>query len=266
MENKAESKKVKAASIHFERWKLDDLKPAGYNPRKRLRPGDPEYEKLKNSIDKLSYVDPIVINYDGTVIGGHQRLFVLQDLGYTEADVSVVHLSKQDEMALNLALNKISGDWDIDKLPYIFQQLKIADYDLSLTGFDDDEVSDILAGIVEDEREEEEKYSQSVESPIYHVTGDVPDISELCDTSKYHELLRDIETDESITEEEREFLKLAATRHIVFNYKKIAEYYADADAGMQGLMEDSALVIIDFDKANDCRGQNVCIFGPYHRG
>lgn len=94
MENKDESKKVKAASIHFERWKLDDLKPADYNPRKRLRPGDPEYEKLKNSIDKLSYVDPIVINYDGTVIGGHQRLFVLQDLGYTEADVSVVHLSK----------------------------------------------------------------------------------------------------------------------------------------------------------------------------
>ena len=137
----------KVAAIRIERKRLDDLNPAEYNPRKMLQPGDEEYEKLKRSIDTFTYVDPIIINADGTVIGGHQRLFVLRDLGYTEADVSVVDLSKADEKALNIALNKISGEWDEEKLAAIFADLGADGYDLSLTGYTDDEIANISAAL-----------------------------------------------------------------------------------------------------------------------
>lgn len=83
------------------------------------------------------------------MIGGHQRLFVLQDLGYLEADVSVVSLSKADEKALNIALNKISGEWDEEKLAAIFAELDVEGYDLSLTGFEYDEYKSITEAIQE---------------------------------------------------------------------------------------------------------------------
>lgn len=134
------------AAIQQERRNIDDLNPAEYNPRKRLQPGDEEYERLKTSIETFGYVDPIIINADGTVIGGHQRLFVLRDLGYSEADVAVVDLSKADEKALNIALNKISGEWDEEKLAEIFAELDAEGYDLSLTGFGEDELAGLLSG------------------------------------------------------------------------------------------------------------------------
>ena len=237
------------ASVAQERWKIEDLKPAEYNPRRRLQPGDAEYEKLKRSIETFGYVDPIIINADGTVIGGHQRLFVLQDLGYKEADVAVVNLSKPDEMALNVALNKISGEWDDEKLAEVLNNLDLQGYDVTATGFEQDEIAILLNREIQADMEAQEKYSQKIATPIYEITGETPDISELCDTTKYLTLLDDIENDTEITEEERDFLKLAASRHIVFNYRNIAEYYAAATPAMQGLMEDSALVIIDVNKA-----------------
>lgn len=141
----------KVAAVQQERWKIANLRPAEYNPRKHLRPGDEEYERLKRSIQTFGYVDPIIINADGTVIGGHQRLFVLQDLGYHEADVAVVNMSKQDEKALNIALNKISGEWDEEKLAAIFAELDAGGYDLSLTGFDDDVAAALMDAVDEDE-------------------------------------------------------------------------------------------------------------------
>ena len=74
------------------------LKPAAYNPRKKLKPGDKEYEKIKNSIQEFGYVEPIIVNYDMTVIGGHQRLTVLKDLGYTEVDCVVLHIEDENKV------------------------------------------------------------------------------------------------------------------------------------------------------------------------
>lgn len=237
------------AAINQERRRIDTLKPAEYNPRKRLQPGDSEYEALKRSIETFGYVDPIIVNKDGTVIGGHQRLFVLSDLGYLEADVAVVDLNKQDEKALNIALNKISGEWDEEKLAAIFSELKLDGYDATVSGFQDDEIASLISGVVAEEAEAAEQYSRKVDVPHYEITGETPKISALFDQSKALALLDDIESDGSISEEEREFLKLAAMRHVVFNYRNIAEYYAAASPAMQGLMEDSALVIIDVDRA-----------------
>ncbi len=164
------------AAIRQERRSISDLKPAEYNPRKRLQPGDEEYERLKRSIEKFGYVDPIIINYDGTVIGGHQRLNVLIDLGYSETDVVVVELNKNDEKALNVALNKISGEWDDEKLAALFADLNTDEYDLSLTGYNEEEYNSIIAALTEAVKEPELKDPDApVEPPKIPVTvnGDV---------------------------------------------------------------------------------------------
>jgi len=116
---------------------VDKLVPADYNPRKDLKPGDPEYEKLKRSLSEFGYVEPVIWNKTtGHVVGGHQRLKVLIDTGVTEVECVVVEMGEDKEKALNVALNKINGEWDKDKLSLLIADLQGADFDVSLTGFD----------------------------------------------------------------------------------------------------------------------------------
>ena len=80
-----------------------DLLPADYNPRKDLKPGDAEYEKLKRSLETFGYVEPIIWNKTtGRVVGGHQRLKVLMDMGITEVECVVVEMPEDKEKALNV--------------------------------------------------------------------------------------------------------------------------------------------------------------------
>lgn len=127
--------------------RLMDLKSAEYNPRKSLIPSDPEYQKIAASIEEFGYVDPIIINSDDTIIGGHQRRTILLDLGYSEADCILINMDKTREKALNIALNKISGAWDEDALKNLLIDLDRADYDVSLTGFDDQEIEKLFADV-----------------------------------------------------------------------------------------------------------------------
>lgn len=116
---------------------VDKLVPADYNPRKDLKPGDPEYEKLKRSLSEFGYVEPIIWNQSTShVVGGHQRLKVLIDTGVTEVECVVVEMGEDKEKALNVALNKISGEWDKEKLSLLIADLQGVDFDVSLTGFD----------------------------------------------------------------------------------------------------------------------------------
>lgn len=124
--------------------RLADLKPAEYNPREKLLPGSPDYERILRSIEDFGYCDPIIINRDGTIIGGNQRAQVLQDIGAETASVVVLDLSKEKEKALCIALNRITGRWDHTKLNEIIGQLDLEEYDLSRTGFSDAELSGIL--------------------------------------------------------------------------------------------------------------------------
>lgn len=121
--------------MKFTKVKISDISPAEYNPRRALKPSDREYQQIKKSIETFGYVDPILINADGTIIGGHQRFTVLKDLGYTEVEVIRVDVDKEKEKALNLALNKISGKWDNKKLDALIKDLGKKNYDLTLTGF-----------------------------------------------------------------------------------------------------------------------------------
>ena len=122
------------------KMKVKELNPAFYNPRIDLEPGDPDYEKLKQSISKFGHVQPIVWNErTGNVVGGHQSLKVLEELGYTEVDCVIVNLGEAEEKALNIALNKINGRWDIGKLSDIMNEL-VEEGIAELTGYSEDEI------------------------------------------------------------------------------------------------------------------------------
>ena len=127
---------------------INDLKKAEYNPRKDLKPGDKEYEKIKKSIIEFGYVEPIIINsVTGNIVGGHQRLKVLQDLGYTEIECVVINIDLDKEKTLNIALNKITGEWDFPLLKELLQELNDSFFDISLTGFDAEELDTMFANI-----------------------------------------------------------------------------------------------------------------------
>lgn len=96
--------------------------------------------------------------------------------------------------------------------------------------------------------EPEKKYSQKIEAPVYEPKNKPPHLFELCDPTKTRALCREIDNS-NLPKDEKEFLRAAAWRHAVFHYERIADYYAHATPEMQRLMERSALVIIDFDKA-----------------
>ncbi|MFX4303013.1 site-specific DNA-methyltransferase [Alicyclobacillus tolerans] len=137
--------------------KISDIKNAEYNPRKDLKPGDKEYEKLKKSILEFGYVDPLVWNKEtGNIVGGHQRIKILKEMGYEEVECSVVSLSKEKEAALNIALNKISGEWDLPKLKDLLVELDTGEFDIEITGFDETELAVLLSDVGDDEVKEDD--------------------------------------------------------------------------------------------------------------
>ena len=157
----------------IEKKSVNELLPADYNPRKDLKPGDAEYEKLKRSIEQFGYVEPVIWNKTtGTVVGGHQRLKVLMDMGISEVECVVVELSEEKEKALNIALNKISGDWDKDKLALLIVDLQASDFDVSLTGFDAAEIDDLFK---DDKKAKDDDFDvgSELEKPCVSAKGDI---------------------------------------------------------------------------------------------
>lgn len=140
--------------MEIQKIDINKLIPATYNPRKDLKPNDEEYIKIKNSIINFGYVEPIIINKDFTVIGGHQRLKVLKELNYEKIECIVVDLDKTQEKALNIALNKISGEWNTEKLENLLQELLQENFDVNLTGFDSEEIDNILNEYLDTEKDE----------------------------------------------------------------------------------------------------------------
>lgn len=159
-------------------WKtlpIDQLKPAAYNPRRKLKPGDKEYEKIKNSIQEFGYVEPIVVNYDMTVISGHQRLTVLKDLGYTEVQCVMVHIEDEHKVkALNVAFNKITGAWDEKMLADLLVDLQSVDFNVDLTGFEAPEVEQLFSKVHNKDIEEDDfDVEGELEKPTFSKPGDI---------------------------------------------------------------------------------------------
>jgi DNA modification methylase len=134
--------------LRIEKIPVTKIKPAKYNPRKDLKPGDPAYEKLKRSMTEFGYVEPIIWNEEtGNIVGGHQRYKILLEEGHTEVECVVVKLPADKEKALNVALNKVTGDWEIEALADLLHELNEQDFDLSLTGFDAAEIEDLFSQV-----------------------------------------------------------------------------------------------------------------------
>ncbi|CDI50097.1 DNA methylase N-4/N-6 [Clostridium tetani 12124569] len=145
--------------MEFKKLKISDLVPAAYNPRKKLKSGDKEFEKIKSSINEFGYVEPIIVNSDMTIIGGHQRVSVLKTLGYEDIDCIVIDIDKTKEKALNIALNKITGEWNKELLADLIKDLQEIDYDVEFTGFEPPEIDELFnelhpKGVKEDDFDE----------------------------------------------------------------------------------------------------------------
>ena len=155
---------------------INELISPEYNPRQIT---DDEMEKLKNSINEFGYIAPIIVNkHNNHIVGGNQRYEALKSLDYNEVDVIFIDEPDiQREKALNIALNKISGDWDTVKLKEILINLNENDFDLSLTGFEKIELTDLnieLGNYKEDKTEiTEDDYEPEDDIEVTVKKGDI---------------------------------------------------------------------------------------------
>ncbi len=161
--------------MNVERIKMSKLNPAKYNPRKDLKPGDTEYEKLKRSMAEFGYVEPIIWNKrTGNIVGGHQRYKILKDMKYKEAECVIVDLDDNREKALNVALNKISGEFDIPLLTDLLKDLSANDFDVSLTGFDENEISDLFSDAnAKEGKDDDYDVNKALEESAFVKQGDL---------------------------------------------------------------------------------------------
>lgn len=140
----------------IEKRKISELNQAKYNPRIELSETDETFKKIEKSIEEFGYVEPIIVNKNNNVIiGGHQRVNVLKKNGYTEIECVIVDLDEKQEKKLNLALNKITGFWDNEKLKELFDDLELSEEELFATGFDKYELenlnTDFISDLLEDD-------------------------------------------------------------------------------------------------------------------
>jgi DNA modification methylase len=161
---------------------VKEINPAAYNPRLDLQPGNPDYEKLKTSISTFGLVEPLVWNRrTGNLVGGHQRLKILIEQGATDIEVSVVDLSVEMERALNIALNKIGGNWDEEKLSTLLSEIqKIPDFNVGLTGFEPAEISELLDEFTTPQKEDDfdfEAEVNAIEEPVTE-RGDIIELGQ----------------------------------------------------------------------------------------
>lgn len=227
-----------------EKRKISDLVPHPDNPRRMT---EKQTKDLTASLSKFDLAEIPVINTDNQLLAGHQRCKIMQllDRGDEEIDVRVPtrKLTKKEASEYLIRSNKNTGEWDWDLLNENFEMKVLEDF-----GFEDFDFPEAGEGGAGGDGKPAPNYSRKIESPIYQIKGDKPEIADMIKCEKHQQLMAELESAE-VPEDVREFLRLASYRHVVFDYGKIAEFYAHADAQIQDLMEKSALVIIDFDKA-----------------
>ena len=229
-----------------------DLKPYENNARTH---SDEQVEQLTKSITQFGFNNPILVQEDLTVVAGHGRLMAAKKLQLEKVPViKLKHLTPEQVKAYVLADNKLAlnAGWDDEILKSELLAIQEAgEVDMEAIGFSDEEMNSLLHGIEDDTPDYHKdlpEYSKKIDTPIYSPKGDCPDIATLVDKEKVDELIKKI-YESDVSEEEKKFLLDAARRHMVFDYHAIAEYYCHATPAMQALMESSALVIIDFNKA-----------------
>lgn len=219
--------------------KVDEVIPYENNPRKN----DNAVDYVAKSIKEFGFKVPIIIDKNNIIVAGHTRLKAAKKLGLEEVPCIIADdLTEEQIKAFRLADNKVSefAEWDDSLL-----QVELEDIGINMAEFGftiNTDIEEILEG------DEDNPYTTKINIPQYEITGEEPPLTELVDSSKTEQLIKEIQ-ESNVTDEQKEFLIRAAQRHLVFQYNKIAEYYAHQDKEMQELMEKSALVIIDYNDA-----------------
>tara|TARA_R110000851_G_scaffold279620_1_gene432915 strand:- start:6352 stop:7065 length:714 start_codon:yes stop_codon:yes gene_type:complete len=217
----------------MEKVKISAIKSNPDNPRIIK---DDKFKKLVKSIKgfpQMLELRPIVVNNDMVVLGGNMRLKACKEAGLTEVPIiKASELTPDQEKEFIVKDNVGFGEWDWDILANEWDADLLEEWGLDGFPFDKDV----------------EEYTSKVDSPIYDTKNIKPKESDLYNLDKYNQLIKEIEN-LNLTKEEDLFLKLSAGRHIEFSYSKIADYYAHSNSEVQELMENSALVIIDYEKA-----------------
>jgi hypothetical protein len=232
--------------LHVEQISVEDLIPFAKNSRTH---SDSQVAQIAGSIREFGFTNPILIDEQNGIIAGHGRLLAARKLNLEEVPcIRLEGLSDAQKRAYVIADNKIAlnAGWDEKLLALELRELGDLGFDTDKTGFTSEEIAELSVDDIEDSTEE--PYTRKIETPKYEPKNEKPDLVDLCNREKTQKLIDDIKSS-GLTEDEKNFLLIAAERHTVFDYRKIADYYAHANAEMQNLMEMSALVIIDFDKA-----------------
>ena len=157
--------------MNIEQIKLDDYFPSPFNPRRELKPGDSAYESIRRSLDEFDYIVPLVVNKRShRIVSGHQRANILREKGITHAEAVIVDFEETKEKAAVLALNKVTGEWDQEKLGILLDELsRIPDFDETITGFDFPEISEILdecRGLKDEDDFDCDAVAQSITEPV----------------------------------------------------------------------------------------------------
>lgn len=236
----AEIKFIKVKDIRLNRGQIPGVNA---NPRDIERE---KFEKLKQSIidnpEMLELRELLVYEHEGKFIciGGNMRFRACKELGYKEIPCKIIPPNTPAD-TLNAYIIKDNngfGYWDWDALANEWNTEDLEAWGLDIPGVSDG-----------DGEKEESRYTAKIIAPVYEPREQQPKLCDCVDVGKYNALMEAINANKKLPKDVREFLALAAHRHIVFNYEKIADYYAHAPKEVQALMEESALVIIDFDKA-----------------
>lgn len=230
---------------------VDDLKPHPQNYREHP---EEQLQHIIESIKANGFYRPIVAAQDLTILAGHGVHKAAQRMGLSPIPVRRLPLAPLSARALKI----LAGDNEIARLGEvndvaladILRQIREEDaLGLLGTGYDEEAFTQLVLGTKPLEEEPTVRYTSKIEVPTYQPANMKPRVSDLYDSEKAQRLAQRIEAQPGLTEEERQFLLLAAHRHTVLHFNRIADFYAHASPEVQELMEESALVIIDFDRA-----------------
>jgi hypothetical protein len=221
----------------------EDLIPYARNSRTHSAE---QVAQIAASIREFGWTNPILIDGENGIIAGHGRVLAAHKLGETQVPtIELSHMSDTQKRAYIIADNKLAlnAGWDDEMLALELRALGNLGFDINLIGFSAEELKSLM-----DIAEADAIYSNKITVPIYEPRNKKPPIEDLYDDTKAINLIADIK-ESKLTQKEKDFLMAAASRHIVFNYSKVADFYAHSSKECQELIEKNALVIVDYKQA-----------------
>ena len=235
-------------NLQIEYRQVKDLLPYARNSRTH---SDAQIAQIAASVREFGWTNPILIDGENGIIAGHGRVLAARKLNLEDIPcIELAGLTETQKRAYVIADNKLAlnSGWDTELLQVELASLHEDGFSMELIGFDADELADAMGLESNQDATPDDTYSKKIKAPTYEIKTEKPDVANLYNDTKTAELVRKI-NDANLPKDIAAFLREAAQRHTVFHFGRIAEFYAHSDATVQDLMEQSALVIIDFDKA-----------------